>query len=210
MTAFRIVQPTTPPAYASLDVFKAQIGVTDDSQDAVLLTHLQTASAMVDAYVNYPLAAAEWSETFRTHNVCRRTAHLASRIYLTRKPVLNISSIMVDQQTVMVDVLDVDVGAAVIYLPDHMMSARRITVVYRAGYALPGDIDAPPLPPVVTAAVLTLARGIFFSPARGDPGVRSQTAQGVGSVSYLDPTAGTGGMPQDVADSLDPFVMLAV
>ena len=78
-------------------------------------------------------------------------------------------------------------------------SAAKVVITYSAGYTLltdtPQDLERACL---VTLAAIHAARG-------RDPRLRSETADGVGSVAYLDPRAGAEALPVEAAALLMPY-----
>lgn len=205
--------------YASLSTIKAQLGITDAAQDASLTALLTQASALVDTYCGRQLGYATYSETFRLAPFDSRFALLLSRL-----PVVNVSGLIIDGTDFaqIVDTLDWDAAAGLLYpFPGVGVwgsslgcgSTTRITVIYDAGYVVDGmDVPDPDsgdgatlpvtLPPEIALATLATARALYHAPGRGDPMIRSESAQGVGSVSYLDPDTATGGLPPDAAAAL--------
>ena len=78
-------------------------------------------------------------------------------------------------------------------------NAAKVVITYVAGYVLltdtPQDLER--------ACIATLAA---IHAARGrDPRIRSEAADGVGSVSYLDPKAGAEALPVEAAALLGPY-----
>ena len=78
-------------------------------------------------------------------------------------------------------------------------AAAKVVITYAAGYVLltdtPQDLER--------ACIATLA-AIYAARGR-DPRIRSEAADGVGSVSYLDPKAGAEALPVEAAALLSPY-----
>jgi hypothetical protein len=77
--------------------------------------------------------------------------------------------------------------------------AAVVQVTYAAGYALLTD-----LPQDIERACLATLAGLQTARGR-DPRIRSESADGVGSVSYLDPRAGAEAIPIEAAALLAPW-----
>jgi hypothetical protein len=77
--------------------------------------------------------------------------------------------------------------------------AAKVVITYAAGYVLltdtPQDLER--------ACIATL--GAIYAGRGRDPRVRSEAADGVGSVSYLDPKAGAEALPVEAAALLGPY-----
>lgn len=214
MAITRLTPPSQPP-YASLDVLKSQLGITGSDQDAALTSVLVQASALVDSYCGRALACADYSETIRL-----RAWDAPRALILSRRPVVAVTGLMIGDADMLDDDaidLDLDADAGLLYPPLGSVTwgpcacDHRITVIYRAGYIVAdgqqddGAVIPATLPPEITFATLSAARALYHAPGRGDPMIRSESAQGVGSVSYLDPDAVTGGLPPDAAAALARF-----
>ena len=82
-----------------------------------------------------------------------------------------------------------------------------ITAGPSAGWALPNDAS-PTLPADIRRACIQLVASLYGARGR-DLMVRSESAQDVGQVSYLDPRAGMEALPPQVAGLLAPYRMPA-
>jgi hypothetical protein len=81
--------------------------------------------------------------------------------------------------------------------------ARKVTVVYVAGYLLPGQ-DGANLPADITRATIITAAAMFEAIGR-DPLLRSESTDGVTAASYLDPRANAGGVPPQAENLLSNY-----
>ena len=114
-------------------------------------------------------------------------------------PVVN--SVVEDGVTLAATAYELD-GSLLYRLSDDMRvewNAAKVVITYAAGYVLltdtPQDLER--------ACIATLAA---IHAARGrDPRIRSEAADGVGSVSYLDPKAGAEALPVEAAALLGPY-----
>lgn len=83
---------------------------------------------------------------------------------------------------------------------------NKVVVAYTAGWLLPGQ-DGRDLPEAVERACLLAVAAAWHAAGR-DPALRSESTEGVGSASYLDPREGAGGLPAAAAELLAPFRVL--
>jgi hypothetical protein len=86
----------------------------------------------------------------------------------------------------------------------------RIQVTYDGGYLLPGQTGRD-LPYEIERACIDVVLALWYRAGRGDPMIRSESIDGIGSTSYLDPAAGAGAaMPPTALAALSPFMNYAV
>lgn len=194
-----ITVPASVRALCLLADVKADLGITDGSQDTYLNGEIAAASAAVDAWCGRVLARETVQEL-------RRDLAL-DVVMLTRSPVASIVSVVEDGVTLAAAAYEVDGQTGMLYRLDNddrrLWRASKLMVTYAAGYLLPGQ-NGRDLPVDIERAarlmVVTAAR------KRGrDLSIRSEAAQDVGSVSYLDPREGMEAMPPEVAALLSPY-----
>lgn len=150
------------------------------------------------------------------HQYCRRnlrqrdvteTFYLAKpigpRLFLSTYPIVSVSSVTIDGVSTTDYVIKREMGYLIKTGPDgstgyiESWRGKKIVVSYRAGYfyssGTPDDLHR---------AALSL--GAFLHEARGrDFSLRSMSVEGVGSVSWLDPTNGGGMIPEAIRNVLD-------
>jgi hypothetical protein len=112
-----------------------------------------------------------------------------------------ITSVVEDGTTLAAADYELD-GSLLYRLSDDMRAewnAAKVVITYAAGYVLltdtPQDLER--------ACIATL--GAIYAGRGRDPRVRSEAADGVGSVSYLDPKAGAEALPVEAAALLGPY-----
>lgn len=171
-----------------LDDVRAQLGITDRSEDENLAAWIASASAAVARFCNRTFARETLVETFRlTSN--------AEALFLARYPVVSVAS--VTEYDAIVDPADYEVdtrtGELTRLRSDDPVSwsAGKITVEYVAGFAL-DDLPAD----VARAVVLTV--GQYRAGTERDPQLRSETTDGAGSSSYFDGLDAGGGLSPEV------------
>ena len=197
---------TPPDAWwlTTLAMLKAELGSTITASDDALCAYIAQASRLISSYCDRIFARAQWEEVYRLRMSRRRS------LLLSQRPVVEIESLFLDGLQLDVTALDCDTESGILHPPrlhqacEHW-HANRIAVVYTAGYLLPGQ-DQRDLPDDVERACLITARGLYFAPERGDPLIRSESEQGVGGTSYLDPIAANGGLPADAAAMLAGYM----
>lgn len=214
--------PETPYTLADVATLQAELGGTADG----LAGYLQQATALIETFISRPLGKADYLDTFRLNGHARRS------LTLGRFPVLSVASLSIDGADWALDSLDLDPNSGLLYPPGFGCGAGagdglstcgyalastpawcgyRITVGYSAGYVLPGMVDddggaqlPPTLPADLVRACLDTAKALYHARDR-DPLVRSETEQGIGSTSWLDPDAAAGGLPRNVAAMLGSY-----
>lgn len=195
---------TTAAATRDLTVLarlKADLGIADTAQDAALADTIREASDAICRFCARPEGFGRETvmQTWRLHGA-------AECLILARDIAPAIASVVEDGVTL----------AATDYLlagsllrrlssdAPRAWTARKVVVSYAAGYALLADT-----PYDLERACLDLAATIWASRGR-DRTLRSESAEGVGSVSYLDPRDGAGGVPQVIADALASYRRITV
>lgn len=188
---------------------RTEMGVsTSEASDARLEDLILRASQTAETFCVRVFAKETLSEVFR----CVRGRVLN----LGRWPVVSpITSVTEDGTALSASDYEADLdGGRVFRLSSDARvcwSAEKVTVVYAAGYVLPGDGGTRDLPQDIEAAVLKLAAGLYFGAAR-DPLIKGESADGIGSVDYwVGGMPGAGGdLPPDVTALLDPYRRLVV
>lgn len=203
----RTVQISAPAALqplALLDDLKADLSISDNTQDTELTRLLLEASANSLKFIGRPLMQAEWQDTFM---VRPGVAH--DVLCLGRYPLVSIQSFCVgDLSFTLEQIKDLpfDPDAAMVYPPDARMPGWMpgiYTIQYTAGYVAPGTENAGSnvVPPDIQEAIRLSVAATWYAKGR-DPNLKSESEQGVGSTSWNVPSAGSGGMPQPAVDIL--------
>lgn len=195
-----IVTPATVTALTDLTAVKLELGISGTAEDAYLQAQIANASAAAMAWCARVFAREVVSEVWRPE--------LALEVLsLSRYPVATISSVVEDGTTLASTDYELDAEAGMLWRlsSDERTAwrARKITVAYTGGFLLPGQTNRSLPADIERAAVLMVAAAYN---ARGrDPMLRSEGAQGIGQVSYLDPRAGMEAMPPQAAALLGPY-----
>lgn len=161
---------------------------------------LDEASAAVESHCGRIFARETLSEIFRYGWGCAPDV-----LRLARRPIVSITSITEDGVALAAGDREFDADAGMVWrLQDDARvrwAARKITIVYVAGYLLP-DEEGATLPADITRATLITGAAIFGAIGR-DPLLRSESVDGVSSSSYLDPRGG--GVPPQAAELLAAY-----
>lgn len=192
-----VTTPAAARALCTLAAVKAELSITGTTLDAQLNLRIADASAAIEGYCGRQFCRQGLTEVLR--GVCVEELRLAQR------PVASITSLTADGALLVSGTdYEADTEAGVLYRLSsdaHVWwSAAKITVVYAAGYLLPDQASADLPADVARACVLTVCAA-QLSQGR-DLSIRSESAQDVGQVSYLDPREGMEALPPQVAGLL--------
>lgn len=198
--------PDTPRMLAQPDALRAELGTSVSDGDLTGL--LVQATGLIEAYLFRPLLMADYLDVFRFPGDVRP-------MLVQARPVMAVAGIKINGVDLDLDGLDIDLAAGIIYPPACGFSGccygpNRVSITYTAGFVVAGmkDGDGTPLPPTLPShierACLDTAKAIYHAGDR-DPLVRSESEQGIGSTSYLDPDPSNGGLPASAAAMLAPW-----
>ncbi|MDO1582426.1 phage head-tail connector protein [Rhizobium oryzicola] len=200
-----VVTPASSQRLASLDDVKAELGITDATQDALLGRLIDVCSAAAAQFCDrvFPLETVKdevWPD--REPHGCQVLPGIHV-LQLSRWPVGTVASVTENG-----DPLTDGVGYRVdpVVGQVHRFDASGypcpwrawpLAVEYEAGYAA--------VPLDVQDAVIRLVRARYFAKGR-DPYLRSESIEGVRSASWWVPTGtDAAAMPPDVADILSNY-----
>lgn len=184
---------------------KQSLGVEDDSQDSLIAELIARVSDEAVEYLRLPTADDGTVPTLarETYVETIRDLPLEYELFLTRRPVASVTSVVVDGTTLVADT-EYQVNSGVGTL--NRLSSDAITswsftkavITYVAGYLLPAE-DNRTLPYDIEEAVIyaVTARMADLDTTGGDMEIRSESLDGVYSASYqtqgakrYDPTMG--------------------
>lgn len=200
-----IVTPATVTALTDVQSVQAELGLSGTAEAGYLRGQIAQASAAIGSWCGRVFAQEAVREVWRPE------VALAS-LSLARFPVTNIASVVEDGTTLASADYELDAESGLLWrLSSDERSAwraRKITVQYTGGYLLPDQQNRTLPHDVQRACILMVTAGYL---ARGrDPMLRSESAQDVGQVSYLDPRAGMEAMPPQAAALLQPYRVFTV
>jgi hypothetical protein len=197
-----IVTITTPAASTALTTVAAvedELGAAMPADVRVTNRLIAQASAAVAAHVRTVLVRETVAETFRD-------VAAWPDLPLSRRPVVSVTSIVVDGITLAADGWELGGEASCLYrlFADRRTtwSGAKIVVTYAGGYIPPGTAGATLPADIERAVLITIAAAVQ---SRGqDPRLRSESVDGVGGQSWLDPSAAHGALPWQAAELLAP------
>jgi hypothetical protein len=195
-----VVTPADTYDLTVLATVKARLGITVTTYDAMLAAMIAEESDTAAGWCGRVFAREDLQEVFR--RVERDTLTLA------RWPVTTISSIVADDVTLTEDDWEMDAAAGQVYRlgssgDRRRWCARKITVLYTAGYALLAE-----LPSKIEKAVIMMVASAFVERGR-DGSVKSETVDGVGATEYWVgdiPGEMVRGLPAPIAALLAGYV----
>lgn len=199
MSILTVTVPATERDLCTLAAVKLELGISGSGSDAELGQRIAQASAAIESYCGRVFARETVQEVFR--------GVAADQLMLARFPVASITSVTVGDVVLDVADYELDADAGLLWpLSGDVRSvwcASKITVLYVAGYILP-DTASPTLPADIQRACIIASASSHLDKGR-NPSIRSEGAQGVGQISFLDPRAGMEQFPPQVAAFLAPY-----
>lgn len=193
-------------ALTTLATLKSELGITGSGSDTRLSLLITQVSAAIESFLDRRLERRSVTDVFVQP---RRT------LYLSAWPVVSVTSVVENGLTLTTDEYVIDTDAGIITPPLYGVGYgspwgyrtywSSATVVYTAGYILPGNVGAN-LPGDIERAALDLAIRSFHGAGR-DPTLRSEVVPGVieQSWSAVDSVPTFGGVPIDIAQSLGSY-----
>ncbi len=184
-----VLTPATNRKLAQVTTIKAELGITDTSQDVLLGLLIDQVSEVIVDYCGRPFAKEVYKETVAGYG--------SNRLLLSRTPIVSVTSVVADSE-VIVDYSIENPETGILYrktgwrwtppigwnitgypMPDQ--EELLFAVTYTAGYVLPGDTGRT-LPLAVERACGELVKAWFLGRDR-DPAL---TAERIGDlqVSY--------------------------
>lgn len=205
-----VVTAASSQQLASLADVKAELGITDAAQDALLTRYIDLCSSAAAQFCDrvFPKETVKdeiWPDgELHAYQVAPGIASLQ----LSRWPVVTVTAIT-ENGNVLADGYDYRFDAAnglAYRLNEHGYPkdwpASPLSVVYQAGYD--------PVPADVQDAVIRMVKARHIARGR-DPFLRSESIPGVRDATWWIPTgADAGNMPPDVADILSNYRMPVV
>ncbi len=201
-----VTTPATATRLATVAALRAEIGdETAGRSDDDLGSMLDDASDQIARYCNRAFGRQTIEQTIRTDE-----APLA--IVLAAVPIVSVASVIEDGTTLAATDYEVSAEVGEVYRladdePAAWLAAKTV-VTFTAGWLLPGEGSAD-LPASVSRAAVLLAAANFYGQGR-DPWLKSESVEGIGSISMVMPSAGAAWMPPAVTELLRPFVLESV
>lgn len=194
-----IITPPTQTALTTAEAVKAELGSQPASALMRLPGLLEQASSLIVGYIGREIARATVKDSFYGHHFRRAS------LVLSRLPVVTVTSVTAEGAAQDMSTIDLDAHAGVLHA-----HGRTIEVTYTGGYLLPGQVGRD-LPYSIERACIDTVLALWHRSGRGDPMIRSESVDGIGSTQYLDPASGSAAaMPPTATAALDPFCHYAV
>jgi hypothetical protein len=181
---------------------KSELNITDGAQDATFTTLIHEASDLIAAYCN--------RDTFG-REALRQTERITNPqeyIILDRDLAPTITALTVDATALLAAEYEID-GSLLYRLEDDRRvywQSGKVVIEYGSGFTLLST-----LPYALERAALDLVVNLYRGAGR-DGAVRQEMVEGVGSTSYFDPRAASGGLPisADRLRALDRYRLVNV
>jgi uncharacterized phiE125 gp8 family phage protein len=202
-----VITPPTATRLATLAALKAELSIPagDPSSDVALEGLLGQASAAITRWCGLSMARQQLREAFRLWRP-------VEVLVLSRGPVSSIAAVTESASALAEADWEVDPGAGLLWRLSGgercRWSACRIVVDYWVGWRLP-EQEGSDLPPEIERACILAAASMWHARGR-DPLLRSETTEGVGSTSFLDPRGGIEGLPPQAAGLLAPWRRISI
>lgn len=194
----RIITPAGSQELTSLAVVKSEFNITDSSEDATLTRYIRQASAAIARHTGqvWGRETVEQTDWWNGSNGCSPRGLLLRRA-------LDVDLVSITENDTALDVDDFAVDGAVLYRIVGGETWRyywgpKTVVTYASGYDLPDAIPAD----VEQAALLTIAA--MRLGRNRDPMLRSESAEGIGSASYVA-NSDMDGLPSMACALLEPW-----
>jgi uncharacterized phiE125 gp8 family phage protein len=188
----------------TLERVKIELNITSGADDAILGAKIDEATSDIEAQIARTLSRATLSEIFWGG------AGHAEYLILARSPVASIASVTVDDVAVDLGEVRIDAETGQLYRLDASGYAcawawsKEVTVVFAAGYLLPGEAGRD-LPPALEGAAIELLASYWQSRGR-DPMVKAEEVPGVMRKEYWVGSVGAEGeLPPSVMTKISPF-----
>lgn len=194
---------------ATLAALKADLGITDSSQDAALGAALDQASAAAERYCRRRFGVAEYQQHITYH---WRQASEPIGVILRAYPVTSLTAATRNGDALDVLRIEVDNEVGLAFWLDERgnrcaFATGQYRLNFKAGYNLPEgeeDDEAQPLPDDLQRGVLLLAASVWYGRAR-DPSIRIEDVPDVAAITYGTAAMGDADLPGHVTAWLDPY-----
>jgi hypothetical protein len=201
-----VTTPATTTKLTTLDRVKAELSITNNSQDIILNAKIDEASEDAEASLGFRVPRETVSETF-WHS---EPMELSEYLVLDRAPVVSIDSVIMDGDIMDPSLYRLDAARGLLYAMNptgyacYWYFTQSIVVNYIGGYLLPGQ-GGRDLPAGIEGAVVELVTDYWSAKGR-DPSVKSEEIPGVLRRDYWVGAVGEEGeLPPRVVMKLAPF-----
>lgn len=201
-----VTTSATASRLATIAALRTELGDEAASRsDDELGALLDQASDQIARFCNRVFGRQTIEQTIRTDEA-------PAEILLAAVPVVSVASVTEDGAAVDDADYEFDAATGQLYRLDDdepaAWLAAKTVITFTAGWLLPEEGGAN-LPASVSRAAVLLAASDLYGQGR-DPWVKSESVEGIGSISLVMPSAGAPWMPPAVTELLRPFVLEAV
>ncbi len=204
-----IVTVTTAPTatkLTTLERVKAELNISDSSNDVLLNAKIDEASSDAEASLGFVVPRATVDEMFWHSGPMESIEYLV----LNRAPVVSIDSIVVDDVEIDPSLYRLDAELGLIYalysnaMPSFWYFYKSIVVSYTGGYLLPGQSNRN-LPVGIEGAVVDMVQSFWLAKGR-DPLLKRVDIPGLVSREWWVGSVGEAGeLPPGIVTKLAPF-----
>ena len=196
-----IITPAVTGNLTVLATVKAELGITGSADDAYLEAMICQASQMLATFCG--------RRTFGLERV-RQTERLNTSpevIILDRD--LNVGLVSVTEDGEALTAADYELDGSLLYRLDGAERVRWtagtvVQITYDTGWQLLTDEAGVGLPHDLERACLEVIKAGYYARGR-DPMLRSESVEGIGSSSYMDPRGGSHGLPPQASALAEPY-----
>lgn len=219
-----VIVPAPDFNLTTLAAAKLEFDIQTDDQDVYIESQILRASDDIANYCRRVFALQRYTDTFGGGGPWGYWKYREGSYFLAHRPVVPGSVNIVSNGSVVgVNDWSIDYETGIIDIMTWTALTAEIT--YDAGWFLPGwepgstVLTGPPLPPSIGFAAIQMinanrqAGRMQFDSAAAS-GVRSETVEGVGTITYGSPSSSSatgagsaGAMPTSVVTRLAPFVI---
>lgn len=196
-SVFTVTLPVTDISLLTLEELKAATGVTGSGQDAALaLLGKRLSSALArmcgvasDGVHTPTLLAETCSEIYRID-------HKTDRLRLARRPLIDVSSVVVNGSAVASSDYEFDRPSSFLFKACGHWRCDRVTISYRAGFAeVPEDLKL---------AATKLAVALYAESGR-DPSLKRERVEGIGDREYWVAPSDDPFLTAEISDLIGPY-----
>lgn len=191
-----IITPASSNSLAALADVKTELSISTSADDAYLTSLIEQGSQMIASFCRRGTFGAQ-----RIRQTERLTVSPTS-IILARDLNLTLVTVIEDEDTLTSS--DYELDGSLLYRLDGEVRARWtagsvVAVTYDTGYSLPNSA-----PPDLKRACIEVVKAGYYARGR-DPMLRSESVEGIGSSSYMDPRGGSQGLPPQASALAEPY-----
>ena len=202
-----VLTPAESRDLTALETLKLQLDITSNEEDEKLKIWIHQASVAIEDF-----CCRVFAQEFVRESVRLDTYGAGQFIYLSRRPIVEITSITENGTALVVDTdYEVETDSGLLWRMSNnyrtcWTGASRVIVEYIGGYSL---LDELPYP--IERACIHLVKNYRAMNMR-DPLLRSEEIPGVIRYDYqvTNPAGQDGGMPPDVTSLISPYRLMSM